>query len=216
MKITEIYQSIQGEGVHIGEPQIFVRLYGCNLRCRWCDTKFSIGTTSDDCKEMTVKQVFAEISRSTCKAVCITGGEPLVQKAELNDLLVILRAFNYYVQICTNGTLWEGEIFELCDFISMDMKAPSSGMESELALIGWLESSRPKNSFEIKVVIQDTKDFIFAMDKVRPAFEGVLILQPEGGVKLRELTDLCLNLNIKNFRVLPQLHKLIWGLARKR
>lgn len=216
LKITEIYQSIQGEGVHIGEPQIFVRMYGCNLRCRWCDTKFSIGKTPECSTEMTVQQVYEEICRYTSKSVCITGGEPLLQRDELIKLLRILRRYNYFVQICTNGTIWDEELFLNVDFISMDMKAPSSGMKSDLKLAAELYRCFAEEAYEVKVVVQDTIDLLFALGSVRPAFDGTLILQPVGGVKMKFLIEEILAHNVENVRILPQLHKIIFGLERRR
>jgi 7-carboxy-7-deazaguanine synthase len=220
LRITEIFQSIQGEGVHIGEPQIFVRLYDCNLRCRWCDTKYSTGETigeTPECSvEMTIQQVYEEISRYTCKSVCITGGEPLLQREELIKLLHLLHHYNYFVQICTNGTIWDEELFLNVDFISMDMKAPSSGMSSNLQLTKELYRCFAEEAYEVKVVVQDLVDLLFALGSVRPTFDGVLILQPVGGVKMQFLVQEILAHNVENVRVLPQLHKLIWGLERKR
>lgn len=208
MKISEIFYSIQGEGLNIGMPQIFVRLFGCNLRCVWCDSKYAM---EGEYEELTPRQVLDRIEKWPCKNICITGGEPLVQQRELYQLLKLLFRYNYYVQLFTNGTIWTPEIFDLCDFISIDMKPPSSGMESKLEFLPWLDEK-----FEVKVVVQTQEDLEFALFKVYPKCPTTLILQPcvidpaKELETLQSLTEVILNYNLKNIRVLPQLHKLIW------
>jgi 7-carboxy-7-deazaguanine synthase len=191
-------------------------------------TFFTTRTQTLHCpyEEMSTERVYFEIKEFNCTSVCITGGEPLVQREELIELLKLLRQFNYWVQICTNGTIWDEEVFELCDFVSMDMKAPSSGMKSDLENARKLSHfySNPwgfwrgiRNArFEIKVVVGDIVDLLFALGSVRPRFEGMLILQPVGGVKMQDLVKEILTHNIPNIKILPQLHKLIWGLERRR
>lgn len=213
MKVSEVFHSIEGEGLNSGMPQIFVRLYGCNLRCSWCDSKYSY---EGEYEELTPRQVMDKIEKWPCKNVCITGGEPLVQADELFQLLKLLAQWNYYVQLFTNGTIWAPEIFDLCDFISMDMKPPSSGMKSNLEFLSWLDEK-----FEVKVVVQTQADLEFALFKVYPKCPTTLILQPcvtdpaKELETLQSLTKVILNYNLKNVRVLPQLHKLIWPKERR-
>jgi 7-carboxy-7-deazaguanine synthase len=214
VQVTDIYQSIQGEGTHIGEQQIFIRLYGCNLRCSWCDTQYSVDEPNK-ARELTINQVMAEIEQYTCKHVCITGGEPLVQVVELYDLLELLTKYNYWVQICTNGTIWSQTVFDMCDFVSMDMKPPSSGMHSALEYLKL--AAREPSKFEIKVVVNGYNDLKFALNDVYPNIgKCTLILQPQGGTKLKPMVEYLLQRNLSGVRVLPQLHKLIWGLEHRR
>ena len=88
MLINEIFHSIQGESTLSGFPFIFIRFQGCNLRCRYCDTKGSLDTSSG--KEMSISEILSEINKYKCKNVLVTGGEPLQQKVELIELLNIL------------------------------------------------------------------------------------------------------------------------------
>ena len=84
MQITEIYRSIQGESTYAGLPCIFVRLTGCNLRCDWCDSEYTfIGG-----RKMTVEEVEAEVRKlEPVKLVEITGGEPMLQEADVLELM---------------------------------------------------------------------------------------------------------------------------------
>jgi len=167
---------------------------------------------------MNAFQILHEIERiGTCKTVCITGGEPLIQKKGLEDLLHLLQQYNYFVHLFTNGSIWEPDIFKLCDFVSMDMKPPSSGMQKR-CIKTYMEWMRNLDvPFEVKVVIRDKKDLDFALFKIYPECPTTLILQPcyEPGFSERgeykKLVETVLPLNVQNVRVLPQLHKLIWS-----
>jgi len=106
MKISEIFYSIQGEGPCAGIPTVFVRTFGCNLRCLWCDTKYAVvGEISDTAyKVMTEEEIIEEIQKHPqTNHVCITGGEPLIQ--DLSRLVEMLVKSKYFVYIETNGTI---------------------------------------------------------------------------------------------------------------
>ncbi len=96
----EIFYSLQGEGVRMGTPAVFLRLAGCNLACHWCDTKHSWGKGID----MDVAHVAARILACNCPNLVITGGEPLMQQEELADLLSRLPQ-DFFVEVESNGTL---------------------------------------------------------------------------------------------------------------
>lgn len=104
MKVTEIFESIQGEGPYMGHRAVFVRLFGCNLDCPWCDTKYS-RVEGGIYFEQTVDQVLDIVLRtSAVKHVVITGGEPTLQMDELLKLAEGLQALGHFVTIETNGT----------------------------------------------------------------------------------------------------------------
>ena len=85
MQIAEIFYSIQGEGKLTGVPSGFVRLAGCNLRCKYCDTAYA--RRADDGKELSVGQIMERLAQYGCKHVVVTGGEPLLSK-ELDELVM--------------------------------------------------------------------------------------------------------------------------------
>ena len=97
LKINEIFYSLQGEGADVGLPTIFIRLTGCNLRCKYCDTEYAFY----EGEEMEEEEIIGKISRWKCKRVCITGGEPLLQ--DISKLIDLLMKKNYEVSIETNG-----------------------------------------------------------------------------------------------------------------
>ena len=128
MKINEIFYSIQGEGNWTGLPNIFIRTSGCNLRCTYCDTKYSYESYT----EMKIEKIFNEIKKYNCKYICITGGEPLIHK-DIRKLLKILLENKYNISIETNGSI---DIKFLTRFkqimISLDIKCPSSKMTEKM------------------------------------------------------------------------------------
>lgn len=213
MKISEIFYSIQGEGIQMGRPMVFVRLSGCNLRCSWCDTKYAY----EEGKEMTIGEVIAEIKKYPARWVLFTGGEPMLQIEEIHELMSRMKRDkdlkHYWFALQTNGTLGKWYNFNCFDWVSMDMKPPSSGVESVLDLI----SELPIDKAEVKVVIQTSKDLAYAYKIVAPKclFKVPLILQPEGGIELKELIEAVKTVYWYDVRVLPQLHKIVYPEQRK-
>ena len=96
----EIFYSLQGEGPRTGTPAVFLRLSGCNLHCSWCDTRYSWLTGC----ELSVAEVAARVLSYDCLSLVITGGEPLLQAADIENLLALLPA-DMHVEVETNGTL---------------------------------------------------------------------------------------------------------------
>ncbi len=105
LKIIEVFPSLQGEGLRQGEPTIFVRLAGCNLRCSFCDTK-SAWYGGTDCSVAAVADEIQRIRRRyPARWVCLTGGEPLLQ--DLRQLVMLLRKSSLKIQVETNATRYQ-------------------------------------------------------------------------------------------------------------
>ncbi len=211
MKISEIFFSIQGEGVEIGLPTVFVRLFACDLRCTWCDSMYAVEGT--DFKEMTIEEVTAEIERFNCKRVCFTGGEPLIQQKGLEILAKDLVHDEYNIILETSGHKDPPSVFwtDSC-LISMDCKCPGSGMEKRMDF-ELMEKLRPKD--QLKFVIQDEADYEYAKGILKKyKIRANIVFQPVYGSSLKWLTERVLEDRLERVRVLPQLHKIIWGEIR--
>jgi len=212
VKVSEIFYSIEGEGIEIGRPEIFIRLAGCNLRCTWCDTKYAL----EDGKEMDIQDIIQEVSAYPSKNISITGGEPLFQRKELLKLVKELKELGYWIQINTNGTIFDEEIFELTDLISMDSKCPSSKMESDLEVLRKTEDSFASKS-QFKFVISNEKDYQYAKNVVLTSLKngGNIVFQPEwNNMKfVRKLVNLVKKDNL-NVKVILQQQKVIWTQKR--
>jgi 7-carboxy-7-deazaguanine synthase len=161
MKVNEIFKSIQGEGSWQGLPCIFIRLTGCNLRCRWCDTKYAY----TEGKEMSIKEIVDgvnKIAQNKCQLVEITGGEPLLQEEvyELTDKLLSLK---YKILIETNGSIsidkLSSEVIRI-----IDIKCPSSEMSDKMY---WDNLKNLRSTDEIKFVLSNYKDYEWAKKVIK-------------------------------------------------
>lgn len=208
MKISEIFYSLQGEGILIGTPTAFVRTAGCNLRCRWCDTNYA---QTGDGVERTVSEVVEAIREFGTRYVCITGGEPLLQK-DIFRLINTLLENDYKVSVETNGSISIEEMPCSEDLVvSMDIKCPSSGMADKMDL-GNLELL--SQSDQLKFVVADKRDMEYAKEVIQKhEIQATIIMTPVGGIDLKPVAEWVLE-NRLQVRVLPQLHKIIWGERR--
>ncbi|MDN5347657.1 MAG: 7-carboxy-7-deazaguanine synthase [Clostridia bacterium] len=207
MKVKEIFFSIQGESSSMGLPTIFVRFSGCNLRCRYCDTRYSY----DGGEELEPQAIYRRLQAWPCRRICLTGGEPLLQeKTALKELLALLKG--YELSIETNGSLpLDGVLLGPEHRWVVDIKCPGSGMENANY---WdnLKVLRPQD--EVKFVLMDEEDYLWAREVIRrERLEGRvrLLLAPAYGVlKPRELAEWILRDGVEA-RLQLQLHKLIFG-----
>lgn len=208
MKICEIFYSIQGEGTLMGMPTIFLRLSGCNLRCTYCDTTYAY----ESGEELTIEQVYEKIQQYSCKQICITGGEPLLQ-SEIYKLIDLLVKNNYAVSIETNGSQ---DISKLCNYdailISMDIKCPSSLMTEKM---NWKNLEKLTKKDQVKFIIRDKNDFDFSK-KISNKYqiESTIYFQPVWNqLNLHDLAEWILHDNL-DVTLGVQLHKFIYGNRR--
>ena len=202
MKICEYFRSIQGEGITIGLPTYFIRTTGCNLRCVWCDTKYAL----EGGMEASVDEIMDMVDDT--ENVCITGGEPLLQ----NDMPVLLDRLlkvGKRIVIETNGSVdvsWIPKDDRI--IVSMDIKCPSSGMAGK-SLISNLGHLGKKD--QLKFVIGDYADLNYAVGFLREnTTDANVIFCSVGGMDLLPIAEEVISRKL-NVRVLPQLHKIIWG-----
>lgn len=156
--ISEIFYSIQGEAHYAGYPCVFIRLAGCPLRCRWCDTTYAFASNIN----LTQQQVIDEVKKYPTKIVEVTGGEPLAQP-KVFSLMEKLHQLDYRVLLETSGAM---DISQVQDFVHvvMDIKAPASG-EASTNLYQNLD--KLKGSDEVKVVIASQEDFVWLLEKCK-------------------------------------------------
>lgn len=205
MKVCESFRSIQGEGKKIGVLTYFIRTVGCNLKCDWCDTQYA----SSGGEEMSLDDIMELVKDDD--NVCLTGGEPLLQKDGI-ELLSMLADAGKTVVLETNGSV---DVSKVPDtekiIISMDIKCPGSGMQDEML---FSNIALLKGKDQLKFVITDGTDLEYAvsiLDEYKPKCE--VIFTPVGGMDIEPLTEEVIERRL-DVRVLPQLHKLIWGNKR--
>ena len=205
LRVYSIFKSIQGEGLLMGIPTVFIRLAGCPLKCSWCDTAEARTAPG---KSMSIEQILAEVEKTRLSYVCLTGGEPLAQEGSIT-LINKLTEKDYFVQLETSGAIPLEEV--PCSenvMISMDIKCPSSGEQdkmdlSNLELISQFD--------QLKFVIADENDYLYAKKIMSEnVINAAIIMTPVGGTDLEWLAKRAIRDKLK-VRVMPQLHKLIWG-----
>ena len=205
MRVCETFRSLQGEGKKIGVPTYFIRTVGCNLQCLWCDTQYA---SSEKGEEMSVDEIM-ELVRDE-KDVCLTGGEPMLQK-DTPELLRRLSETGKTVVLETNGSISIKDVVYDNVIISMDIKCPYSGMHEKMDF-GNIALLKEKD--QLKFVISDGADLEYAigiLEKYKPMCE--VIFTPVGGMDIEPLAEEVVERRI-DARVLPQLHKIIWGNKR--
>lgn len=204
MKINEIFYSIQGEGKDTGLPFIFIRTTGCNLRCTYCDTTYAYIKG----KEMDICKVLDAIKRYTCKNVCITGGEPLIQNQTLS-LIDALIENKYLVSIETNGSIDIKDISQKNNVsISLDIKCPSSTMHEQMIYENLLYLTKKD---QLKFIIKNYTDFEYATKIIKTTtIQAPIFFQPVWGTNINDLASWILQDKL-NVRLGVQLHKIIWG-----
>ena len=204
MKINEIFLSIQGEGLLSGLPTVFIRTTGCNLRCRWCDTKYSYFKGIED----VIDKIFEKVKNFGVRRVCLTGGEPLLQKDSFK-LIEHLISEGYDVSVETNGSL---DISQICKkvIISLDIKCPSSGEDKKMKFSNLKLLTKED---QCKFIISDERDFQYAIEiikKHRLERKTNVFFSPVEGVDAKKLVKSILKEKL-NVRIGLQLHKIIFG-----
>ena len=204
MKITEIYKSIQGESTFSGQPCIFVRTTGCNLRCTWCDSAFSFYGGD----EMPLDEILDRIRSFQCRLIEITGGEPLLQK----DSLVLVHALldeGYQVLIETSGSL-DIRPLDPRAILIMDIKCPGSGMSEAMC---WKNLEHLKPTDQVKFVIKDRQDYLWSrgiLDQYHLSQRLTVLFSPVyGEMDSRQLAEWILEDRL-DVHLQLQLHKYIW------
>jgi 7-carboxy-7-deazaguanine synthase len=210
LRVSEIFHSIQGESTRAGLPTTFVRLTGCPLRCVWCDTEYAF--TGGEA--MSVAQVMARIEALGCRTVCVTGGEPLAQKA-CPALLEALCDSRYSVSLETSGALDISPVPE-CVSCIVDLKAPGSGeMDRNL----WSNLDHLTRSDELKLVLASEADYAWAKSVVatrRLAERCPVLFSPvPDRLDPAQLAEWILR-DYLPVRMQLQLHKVIWPGERGR
>jgi 7-carboxy-7-deazaguanine synthase len=217
--MVEIFETVEGEGTRAGFPTIFVRLFGCNLRCTWCDTTYSYPPAKAD-KVMTIGEITDEVGRFRSRHICLTGGEPLLygnhSAALIQSLMELEQIEDLHIE--TNGAV------ELEPFIQqitspkvryiMDFKLPGSGETDKMITANFAVLRRQD---EVKFVIADEADFHYAVKVLTdyptdalPLFSPVWETMPP-----EKLVRLMLEHGLSHVKLNMQLHKIIWDPATR-
>lgn len=228
LPVVEIFgPTLQGEGVYAGKLVSFVRLAGCDSKCKWCDTKEAWDIKAG--KLLSVADIYSEIKKTGTNTVVITGGNPVIHN--LRELVALLRCDDIQVHVETQGSIYADWLDDV-DHITVSPKGPSSGVDSpliDLTVTNILASGWASKA--LKFVINGEEDLTWSLDLIaslKPLIvqkQIPIILQP-CTVKGQEaaLPQICVHIfetirDMKRYteiqdldvRVLPQMHVLFWG-----
>jgi 7-carboxy-7-deazaguanine synthase len=225
MNISEIFYSIQGEGMLTGVPSVFVRTSGCNLRCTWCDTPYT--SWAPEGNEMAVDEILACVRNYPAKHVVVTGGEPMIAPG-IVELTERIRQLGLHITIETAGTVYHRVA---CDLMSISPKLANS-MPYEREGGKWaaqherlrcqpevLRQLMAEYDYQLKFVVSAPDDMaeIAEMLEEIGAARSRVVLMAEGTTSdvIREraawLAGICKR---EGFRYSPRLHIDLWGNRR--
>jgi len=227
MRISEIFHSVQGEGLLLGVPSVFVRTSGCNLRCRWCDTPYA--SWNPEGEEMTLEEIVHRVTAYDCPHVVITGGEPMVASG-IRELASMLKTAGLHITIETAATILPEGI--ACDLGSLSPKLADSTPSVEQAgawsarheearyrpevIRQWLQRYDCQLKFVISQSEQLTEieELLNEVGTISGFTRDRVLLMPEGTdvralqEKAPVLAELCIE---HGFRYAPRLHIDLFG-----
>lgn len=211
--VSEIFESIDGEGYHSGYPSIFFRVIGCSLRCNYCDSQHTF-QPDNTCRWLTVEESVKEVERFNIKHITITGGEPLMEENKhwMTQFIRALLLKGFEIDIETNGAIdylyWKDTFGPNDVVLITDWKTPSSGMnkfmkESNLSILD--------ESDIIKLVVRDD-DFNEVEKVLKSGTEAQVYISPVfGQVTMEKIPEFVMkHKEYKNLRCQIQIHKIFW------
>ena len=210
LKVTETFVSIQGEADAVGWPTYFIRLTGCPLRCTYCDTEYAFH--GGEWREV---DALVESARAAgVHHVCVTGGEPLAQRACL-ELLAALCDAGFAVSLETSGAIDVAAVDPRVSRV-VDVKTPASG-EADRNRLENLPLLGPRDQLKLVVCSRDDYEWArgFLREQAREVRAQVLMSPAWGQVEPRDLAEWIIEDRLPA-RLQLQLHKLLWGEARGR
>ncbi|WP_366163445.1 7-carboxy-7-deazaguanine synthase QueE [Bacillus infantis] len=234
--VMEIFgPTIQGEGMVIGQKTMFVRTAGCDYSCSWCDSSFTWdGTGKEQIRQMDAEEIWNElkaIGGEGFSFVTISGGNPALLK-NLGKLIALLKKENIKLCLETQGSRWQDWFYSI-DELTISPKPPSSGMKTDFEILDDIFkrlADRFTHQVSLKVVIFDENDFEYSKE-VMKRYPGIPFYLQAGNENLSAanneefLTEqlkkyswliekAMLDDELKEVRVLPQLHTFVWGNKR--
>lgn len=235
--VIEIFgPTIQGEGMVVGQKTMFVRTAGCDYSCSWCDSSFTWdGSGKHLIVQLTAEEIWAELKRlggDGFSFVTISGGNPALLR-HLDALVALLKENNIKIGVETQGSKWQDWLYDI-DELTISPKPPSSGMSTDFSMLteilGKLRDRNSNQHISLKIVVFNQEDYAYAK-QVHLRYPTIPFYLQVGNddiasmdntrlvshllEKYQALIDqVMMDEELKNVKVLPQLHTLVWGNKR--
>lgn len=235
--VIEIFgPTIQGEGMVVGQKTMFVRTAGCDYSCSWCDSSFTWdGSGKHLIVQLTAEEIWAELKRlggNGFSFVTISGGNPALLR-HLDALVALLKENNIKIGVETQGSKWQDWLYDI-DELTISPKPPSSGMSTDFSMLteilGKLRDRNSNQHISLKIVVFNQEDYAYAK-QVHLRYPTIPFYLQVGNddiasmdntrlvshllEKYQALIDqVMMDEELKNVKVLPQLHTLVWGNKR--
>ncbi|MHC4206175.1 MAG: 7-carboxy-7-deazaguanine synthase QueE [Planctomycetota bacterium] len=224
MHISEIFYSLQGEGFLVGVPSVFVRIAGCPLRCRWCDTKYAWSNEAG--RQYSIDEIIRIVKKRPCKYVVVTGGEPMVDP-DLPQLVKELKTPGRHITIETAGIAYVPDM--PCDLMSISPKL-SNSMPDDAKLVAIHKNSKldlavlgeliDNYNYQLKFVVDSVNDLPEiqeVIDKIGNIDIEKVMLMPQAATKdellakSQMVADMC---KLVGYTFSQRLHVLLWNNQR--
>lgn len=238
MKVVEIFNSIDGEGRRAGELTTFIRLYGCNLRCSYCDTKYSYDQQDGEkpWKEMSITEIIEECDKYDTNNITVTGGEPLIH-LDIQYLLRALSEAGYDVNVETNGSVSIDRYYKDNGehatgyenvWFTIDYKCPSSNMTDKMYISNFSDvKHKPYKDVVYKFVVGSEQDLQESLKMIcqlsrfiKKEHNCLVYLSPVfGQIEPKEIVEFMQKEKLCSsqlpIRVQLQIHKFIWDVNER-
>lgn len=232
LKISEIFSSIEGEGIKAGYIATFIRLIGCNLRCSYCDSMYAVEPKGNDYKILTIEQIVNTCTAIGNNKITLTGGEPLLNKEKSMLLIDKLLDEGFSINIETNGAIDLHDYYKryLYDDVlfTIDYKSKSSGqsdfniMSNYIPIISdYIKMDYVQLDIREKIVIkfvvgsyQDLNDMLRFLTsnsmRYSSEYKGIFVSPVFGKIEPETIVKYLKKHKIESVRLQLQLHKFIW------
>jgi 7-carboxy-7-deazaguanine synthase len=209
MRVIEKFVSINGEGLKQGELALFIRFANCNLRCSYCDTKYSF--ENPIFTNESVDEIVEFAKTKNVKNITLTGGEPLIQD-DIKELIIKLSNNNFNIEIETNGSVLIKEFLDIPNVsFTLDYKLPISLMEKKMNFDNYNYITK-KDS--VKFVCGDKHDLNKAYEIIKKygliEKTNCLFSPMFNVIDLKEMVEFLISNNLNGVRLCLQIHKIIW------
>lgn len=209
MQVIEKFVSINGEGLRQGELAVFLRFASCNLRCSYCDTKYSF--ENPKYSEESIDEIISWVNEQHVKNITLTGGEPLIQK-DIKELMIKLSDLGYRLEVETNGSV---DIFEFKDIkntsFTLDYKLPVSLMEHKMNVDNYKYITKKDSVKFVCGTIEDLEKALYIINKYDLINKTNCMFSPVFGlIELPKMVDFMIEHNLNDVKLCLQIHKVIW------